>query len=101
MALKRIGLGMTLVAAVGAYACEREAPIGRLGATAKGGDDRSGPYDVVPGWWKPAPDHDSTWTWGSAAGAWPELINPAETAWAKAGVTAAPSEVPGGMMPWA
>ena len=74
MALTRIGLGITLVAAVAASAClgESEAPIGRLGVIAKGGDDRSGPYDVVPGWWKPAPDHDSTWTWGSASGAWPD-----------------------------
>ena len=74
MALTRIGLGITLVAVVAASAClgESEARIGRLGVIAKGGDDRSGPYDVVPGWWKPAPDHDSTWTWGSASGAWPD-----------------------------
>ena len=74
MELKRIGLGLTLAAAVAASACmgETEAAVGRLGATAKGGDDRSGPYDVVPGWWKPAPDHDSIWTWGSASGVWPD-----------------------------
>ena len=54
---------------------EAEAPDVRLGATAKGGDDRSGPYDVVPGWWKPAPDHDATWTWGSASGVWPDTPN--------------------------
>lgn len=72
MKLERIALVMTLVVAAGATACENAAPVGRLGATAKGGDDRSGPYDVVPGWWKPAPDHDSTWTWGSAAGVWPD-----------------------------
>ena len=72
MELKRIGLGMILVAVVVSSACEPEAPVGRLGATVKGGDDRSGPYDVVPGWWKPASDHDSTWTWGSAAGVWPD-----------------------------
>ena len=74
MELKRIGLGLTLAAAVAASACmgEPEATVGRLGATAKGGDDRSGPYDVVPGWWKPAPDHDSIWTWGSASGVWPD-----------------------------
>ncbi len=24
----------------------------------KGGDDRTGYYDVVPGWWKKAPNHD-------------------------------------------
>ncbi len=74
MALKRMGLGITLIAVVAASACvgDSETPLGRFGTTAKGGDDRSGPYDVVPGWWKPAPDHDATWTWGSAAGAWPD-----------------------------
>ena len=74
MEVKRIGLGLTLLAAVATSACmvESETPIGRLGTTAKGGDDRNGPYDIVPGWWKPAPDHDSTWTWGSASGAWPD-----------------------------
>ena len=39
------------------------------GATAqrvaqKGGDERTGEYDAVPGWWKSAPEHDETWTWG-------------------------------------
>ena len=30
----------------------------------KGGDDRTGPYEVVEGFWKPAPDHDEVWSWG-------------------------------------
>jgi hypothetical protein len=30
----------------------------------KGGDERTGEYNAVPGWWKPAPDHDEEWTWG-------------------------------------
>lgn len=30
----------------------------------KGGDDRTGAYDVVDKWWKPAPTHDAQWTWG-------------------------------------
>jgi hypothetical protein len=73
MQVKPIVLKLTLIATVlAASACEPPAPIGRLGSTDKGGDDRNGPYDVVPGWWKPAPDHDSTWTWGSAAGVWPD-----------------------------
>ena len=74
MKLKRIGMSLALVAAMAASACmsESESPGSRLGMTAKGGDDRSGPYDVVPGWWKPAPEHDSIWTWGSAAGVWPD-----------------------------
>ena len=59
---------VSLFAAVGAVAlsgCGGE----NEGATAqrvaqKGGDERTGEYDAVPGWWKPAPDHDETWTWG-------------------------------------
>lgn len=74
MELQRIGLGFTLVAVVVASACmeSEAAPTTRLASAAKGGDDRSGPYDVVPGWWKPAPDHDETWTWGSGSGVWPD-----------------------------
>src|ERR671925_518979 len=34
----------------------------------KGGDDRNGAYDAVPNWWKPAPEHDATWTWGEVSG---------------------------------
>ena len=34
----------------------------------KGGDDRTGPYDVVEGWWKQAPNHDEEWSWGQVAG---------------------------------
>ncbi len=34
----------------------------------KGGDDRTGPYDVVEGWWKQAPNHDDEWSWGQIAG---------------------------------
>jgi len=37
-------------------------------AIVKGGDDRTGPYDVVEGWWKPAPNHDDEWSWGQVAG---------------------------------
>jgi NHL repeat len=35
---------------------------------AKGGDERNGAYDAVDGWWKPAPEHDATWTWGEVSG---------------------------------
>ena len=37
-------------------------------AVVKGGDDRTGAYDAVPGWWKPAPDHFDGWTWGEVSG---------------------------------
>jgi peptidylamidoglycolate lyase len=34
----------------------------------KGGDERTGEYDAVANWWKPAPEHDATWTWGEVSG---------------------------------
>ena len=37
-------------------------------AQIKGGDDRTGEYEAVPNWWKPAPEHDATWTWGEVSG---------------------------------
>lgn len=37
-------------------------------AVEKGGDERTGQYDAVENWWKAAPDHDETWTWGLVAG---------------------------------
>ncbi len=39
-----------------------------LSAIAKGGDDRFGEYEPVPGWWKMAPEHDDRWTWGNVSG---------------------------------
>ena len=33
-----------------------------------GGDGRAGDYEAVAGWWKPAADHDETWTWGEVSG---------------------------------
>ena len=71
MELKRISLGLMLIVTAVVSACsgESEPPASRF-EVAKGGDDRNGPYDIIPGWWKPAPDHDETWTWGSAAGVW-------------------------------
>ena len=37
-------------------------------AIVKGGDGRTGDYEAVTGWWKPAPDHDAPWTWGEVSG---------------------------------
>lgn len=74
MALTRIaflGLVLTSTCLISACAVDDGTSGSRFGV-AKGGDDRNGPYDVIPGWWKPAPDHDETWTWGSAAGVWPD-----------------------------
>ena len=70
---KRICLGVLLVGTLILSGCMSESGTSpsRFGI-AKGGDDRNGPYDVIPGWWKPASDHNETWTWGSAAGVWPD-----------------------------
>ncbi len=62
-------LSVTLV--LSACIADNQSSGGRF-PVAKGGDDRSGPYTVIPGWWKPASDHDQTWTWGQAAGVWPD-----------------------------
>jgi sugar lactone lactonase YvrE len=37
-------------------------------AIVKGGDDRTGAYQAVENWWKPAPDHEGPWTWGEVSG---------------------------------
>ena len=37
------------------------------GPVTKGGDDRTGAYDLVEHFWKPAPNHGTEWTWGSIA----------------------------------
>ena len=73
MGWERIGRGLTLAALGALFACigENQAAPGSEGARgtfAKGGDDRTGPYAVVEGWWKPAPDHTDEWTWGSVSG---------------------------------
>ncbi len=39
-----------------------------LQSMTKGGDDRTGGYDAVEDWWKPAPDHEGPWTWGQVSG---------------------------------
>jgi hypothetical protein len=74
MASKESRLGLTLLALCAAAACAGEggaAPGGAASAEGtfrKGGDDRTGPYDLIEAFWKPAPDHDSIWTWGSVSG---------------------------------
>jgi len=71
MGLERIGQGLTFVALAALVACggEGQAAAGtaRAASFTKGGDDRTGPYDVVENWWKPAPDHVDGWTWGAVA----------------------------------
>ena len=68
MRLERIGMALLLVvglALLPACADEDQASQEPL---MKGGDDRTGGYDPVADWWKPAPDHDEEWTWGQVSG---------------------------------
>ena len=77
MGLQRIGPGLTLVALAAlsavSSACGGQSQSATQtgnadGAFTKGGDDRTGPYSVVEGWWKAAPDHGDEWSWGSVSG---------------------------------
>ncbi len=73
MGLQRIGPGLTLVALAALSACGSENQAATQtgsadGTFTKGGDDRTGPYSVVEGWWKAAPDHGDEWSWGSVSG---------------------------------
>ena len=76
--MRRIVSGTIVAIALlvaGSAAAQSEPSIGWTAAAdpaKKGGDDRNGPYDLIAGWWKPAPDHDSIWTYGSASGVWPD-----------------------------
>ena len=71
MRLERIG-ALTIVVLLALPACVSEdqaAPQPESeGVITKGGDERTGHYDVVEGWWKAAPDHDDEWSWGQVAG---------------------------------
>ena len=60
MRIKKWGLLLILVAGVA------------IGAAApqKGGEEETGPYEVVPNW--PQPLHNDGWTWGSTAAVWAE-----------------------------
>jgi len=77
MDVRRFGGIVVLAASVALSGCTQEntaaqAPPAGEGASrgplVKGGDARSGEYLAEAGWWKPAPDHDSVWTWGEVSG---------------------------------
>jgi streptogramin lyase len=64
--LRSIGLALalsTLAACTGAGEAAPASP----DPVVKGGQDETGPYDVVVGWQKPAKNHDERWSWGVAA----------------------------------
>ena len=73
--MKIARMGMTVLVACGLAllpACSADssgdATEAAAGPVVKGGDDRTGEYDPVPGWWKPAPDHVEPWGWGQVSG---------------------------------
>jgi hypothetical protein len=70
--LKSIGAPLLIVALAVYSACAGEnqaaQDLGSRGAITKGGDDRTGEYEAVENWWKPAPDHEGPWTWGEVSG---------------------------------
>ena len=70
--LKSIGAPLLVLALVAYSACAGEnqaaQDLGSRGAITKGGDDRTGEYEAVENWWKPAPDHEGPWTWGEVSG---------------------------------
>ena len=68
MRLERMGVALVLAAGLAVLpGCVGEDQPAPPQAIERGGDMRAGEYNAVPGWWKPAPDHDEDWTWGSGA----------------------------------
>lgn len=71
MRRERIGVVLTTAALLAISGCVSEntdpQPAEQRVMT-KGGDERTGHYDVVEGWWKAAPNHGDDWTWGQVAG---------------------------------
>jgi peptidylamidoglycolate lyase len=64
-ALVIIGIVVMAASAANAWRSQSTATTQK---TTRGGDDRNGPYDAVADWWRPAPEHDATWTWGEVSG---------------------------------
>ena len=71
MRRERLGAALVFATAVlpACFGESQAAPqAGSQQAIVKGGDDRTGEYEAVEGWWKPAPDHEGPWTWGQVSG---------------------------------
>lgn len=70
MRLERRGRALVLAGLAVLTGCLGESEATSAGTpVVKGGDNRTGQYASAPAdWWKPAPDHDSIWTWGQASG---------------------------------
>jgi len=73
MRLERMGVALVLAVGLAALSScveqnEAAPAAGSPEGTVKGGDDRTGGYQVVENWWKAAPDHQDGWTWGQVSG---------------------------------
>ena len=64
----RAWVAAILLASTAACADQDAAGSGSPGVVVKGGDERTGAYDPVADFWKPAPDHTEEWTWGEVSG---------------------------------
>jgi hypothetical protein len=72
MGLRRVYPSLAIAAIATLSACGGDNQPASVTAEAertfmKGGDDRTGPYEVVAGFWKAAPDHTDEWGWGSVS----------------------------------
>ena len=69
MRMDRVGLALVFAATTVISACADTQAQTANRTIKKGGDDRTGDYVPAPeGWWKDAPNHDETYTWGQASG---------------------------------
>jgi DNA-binding beta-propeller fold protein YncE len=68
--MKRIGLALATGCLLVLSGCVDEAPAAaaQQQVVKKGGDDLTGGYEAVAGFWKPAPDHNQQWGWGEVSG---------------------------------
>jgi hypothetical protein len=67
--MKRIGMALASGCLLVLSGCVGEAPASTQQVVVKkGGDDRSGGYEAVADFWKPAPDHNEQWGWGEVSG---------------------------------
>ena len=65
MKLRHLALTLALVALA-------VQPVRMQGGQEKGGEDETGPYEVVPDWPKPLPTHDAEWGYGGVVGVFAE-----------------------------
>src|SRR5688572_20132741 len=67
--MKRLGWALASGCLLVLSGCVDEAPAAaQQQVVKKGGDDRTGAYQAVAGFWKPAPDHNEQWGWGEVSG---------------------------------